>query len=44
MTGVEILNIYQAEVDCVFNWRSPYLGWGLFSLFVGVVLAILIMS
>lgn len=43
MTGVEILNIYQVEVDYVFNWRSPYFGWGLFSLFVAVALALWLM-
>lgn len=37
MNGVEILNIYEAEIDRCVNWQSPYLIWIFISLVAGVL-------
>lgn len=43
MSGVEILNTYEAQIDTYINWHSPYLIWTIISLIAAIGFLILIL-
>lgn len=43
LNGVEILNIYKAEIDHYINWHSPYLIWTIISIIAAIGFLVLLM-